>query len=101
MLPPDTNCKVVDMLNSGDPSADAVVHAAVVQMDVRIGENDANLRRVLEFLGEAAGNGAKLVVFPECALSGYCFSSLDDARPWADGGPSNRLKAFAEECRRL
>src|SRR5712692_5944640 len=62
------------------------IRAAAVQMDVYIGENDRNLQRVLEKLEEAAKNGAQLVVFPECALSGYCFASLEEARPHAGVG---------------
>lgn len=69
---------------SDTPATPNILRAAVVQMDVRIGENDANFARILERLEETAENGAKLVIFPECALSGYCFESLDEAGPYAD-----------------
>jgi len=36
---------------------------------------------------ETADRGAKLTVFPECALCGYCFSSLGEARPFAQTIP--------------
>ena len=51
---------------------------AAVQMDPKLGRLDENLDRILERLAEAAGGGAHLVVFPECALSGYGFSSRED-----------------------
>ena len=51
---------------------------AAIQMDPKLGRLDDNLRRILERLSEAAGGGAHLVVFPECALSGYGFSSREE-----------------------
>jgi predicted amidohydrolase len=72
---------------------------ACVQMDVSIGDVEANRRKILERLRTAAESGAKLVIFPECALTGYCFDSLEEAAPFAEpiDGPSSR--AFAEACR--
>lgn len=75
----------------------ALLRAAAVQMDIEIGDNAGNLARVLERLDAAAKHGAQLVVFPECALSGYCFGSLEEARPYAER-PSG---GFAEEFARL
>jgi predicted amidohydrolase len=68
-------------------------------MDVSIGDVEANRRRIVERLRTAAEGGAKLVIFPECALTGYCFDSLEEAAPFAEpiDGPSSR--AFAEACR--
>ena len=57
---------------------------AAVQMDVKILENERNLAKVLDHLERAAGDGADLVVFPECALSGYCFTSREEALPAAE-----------------
>lgn len=65
---------------------------AVVQMDVRIGCVRTNLRRVLDYLALAAGAGADLVVFPECALQGYCFDSLDEVRQLALRGSCEKDK---------
>ena len=73
---------------------------AAVQMDVRILDKDRNVKKVLEYLREAARDGAKLVVFPECALTGYCFTSLEEAWPVAETvpGPSSMtLAAIAKE----
>ena len=60
---------------------------AAVQMDVKILDKDHNLRKILSKLETAARAGAKLVVFPECALTGYCFTSLQEARPLAEKVP--------------
>lgn len=45
-------------------------------------DKETNLRRTLQYLDEAAQNGARLVVFPEQILSGYLFNtrSLDNAQ---------------------
>jgi 5-aminopentanamidase len=65
---------------------------AGVQMNPKLGRLDENLRQILEQLGEAAGAGAHLVVFPECALSGYGFASRKDglAHAVAIDGPAVR-----------
>jgi predicted amidohydrolase len=75
------------------------VRAAVVQMDIALGENAENLRRILQRVEEASEQGADLIVFPECALSGYCFGSLQEAKPFSEvPGLSENLKTFADAC---
>lgn len=72
---------------------------ACVQMDVSIGEVDTNRRKIVERMRTAASTGAEMAVFPECALTGYCFESLEEAEPFAEpvDGPSSI--AVAEACR--
>lgn len=67
-------------------------------MDVVIGDVEANRRTIVRRLGEAADGAAELVIFPECALTGYCFNSLDEAAPFAEpiDGPSS--EAIAQAC---
>src|ERR1700722_5663421 len=55
----------------------APYRVAAVQMDPKLGRLDSNLEQILNWLEPAAMGGARLVVFPECALSGYGFSSRD------------------------
>ncbi len=74
---------------------------AAVQMDVKIFEKDQNLNRILERLEAAASAGAKLVVFPECALTGYCFTSLEEAWPMAETIPGPSTQRLAAAARRL
>jgi len=74
---------------------------AVVQMDIAIGQLDANRVSIARWLAEAAQRGARLVVFPECALSGYCFTSADEARQSAVALDDARLGALIDDCRRL
>jgi predicted amidohydrolase len=77
------------------------VKVAAVQMDVKIFEKDQNLSRVLEKLETAARAGAKLVVFPECALTGYCFTSIEEAWPLAETVPGPSTEKLAEVSRKL
>lgn len=72
---------------------------ACVQMDVEISNVEANRRKIIERIESAAERGAEFVIFPECALTGYCFDSLEEARPFAEpiDGPSSQ--AIAETCR--
>lgn len=60
---------------------------AAVQMDVKIHDKQHNLDQILNRLEQAADAGATLVVFPECALSGYCFVSREEAAPVAEEVP--------------
>ncbi|WP_206811671.1 carbon-nitrogen hydrolase family protein [Paradesulfitobacterium ferrireducens] len=57
-----------------------MVKVAAVQMDPKIGQLELNLEQTRAFVQEAAREGAKLVVFPECSLTGYCFASEEEAR---------------------
>lgn len=74
---------------------------AGVQMDCRIGNTEQNLDTMISRLDEAAGHDARLIVFPECALSGYCFDSKEEAWPYAETLPGPSSGVLARECRRL
>ena len=74
---------------------------ACVQIDCVLGDAEANLAAVLEGLIAAAQRGARLVVFPECILSGYCFRSRDEALEQAQPLPGPASDALTAACRRL
>jgi 5-aminopentanamidase len=77
------------------------VKVAAVQMDVKILEKDRNLERVLDNLETAARAGSKIVVFPECALTGYCFQSSEEARPLAETVPGPSTGKIAAAAKRF
>ncbi len=52
---------------------------AGVQMDISIGDAEANFSSMERLATTATENGADLVVFPECTLTGYCFESFDES----------------------
>src|SRR5581483_3675440 len=94
---PHTSANFLLSRPEGNIMADTRI--ACVQMDVAIGDVAANRQQIIERLREAAAHGAQLVIFPECALTGYCFDSLEEAAPFAEplDGPS--AQAIAAACR--
>ena len=76
------------------------VKIAAVQMNPKIMRNKENLDDILLKTRSAASNGADLIVFPECALTGYVFASREEAIPFMETvpGPStDRLIACCKE----
>ncbi|MFZ5817901.1 MAG: nitrilase-related carbon-nitrogen hydrolase [Bacillota bacterium] len=64
---------------------------AVVQYEPRFGEKAHNLAQLLRLTEEAARAGARLVVLPEMAATGYCFRSREEIAPFVEpvpGGPT-------------
>jgi predicted amidohydrolase len=80
---------------------DDEVKVAAVQMDPRIMANSQNLETVLLQARVAAGNSAKLVVFPECALTGYVFASREEAIPFMETIPGPSTAKLAACCQEL
>ena len=74
------------------------IRVAAVQMEPRIGEVMENLATILTRFREATTAGARLVVFPECALTGYGFNSLDEAMPHAEPIPGPSTRELAAAC---
>lgn len=74
---------------------------AGVQMDVALGRADANLETIVARLRLTTAAGASLTIFPECAVSGYCFESLEEARPHAQPIPGPATETLAQVCSQL
>ena len=72
---------------------------ACVQMDCQLGQKQANLDTVCTRLKIAAENGADLIIFPECALTGYGFNSKEEAWPHAEPVPGPSCEALVRACR--
>lgn len=77
------------------------IRAAVVQMAPVLGEVEVNLSRCVAELERAGADGCDLVVFPECALSGYMFDDPDAARRCAEHIPGPSIDVLAQHCGRL
>ncbi|MBW7455919.1 nitrilase [Paenibacillus sepulcri] len=59
-----------------------------------------NRSRMADYLGTAAEQGARLVVFPEMASSGYVWDSREEIRPFVEtipGPTTDRLHAVASQ----
>jgi len=78
--------------------ADKVVIAGA-QMNPEIKKKRRNTARALDFCREAHKVGARIVVFPECALTGYCFSDVDEALGVAEPVPGPTTQQLEKTCR--
>jgi predicted amidohydrolase len=76
------------------------VRAAIVQSDPRLGDVAGNLAACVERLEAAASDGCELVVFPECALTGYMLDSDAEARRLAEPIPGPSTTVLEQVCAR-
>jgi predicted amidohydrolase len=74
---------------------------AGVQMDIELANVRANLEKMAARIREAASHGAKLIVFPECAATGYCFETADEAREMAESVPGPITEQMTQVCASL
>ncbi len=77
------------------------VKIAAVQMDTKIMRTRENLDKVILQTRTAANNGAELIVFPECALTGYVFASREEATPFMETIPGPSTERLAACCGEL
>ena len=74
---------------------------SVAQIDPKLGEKERNLDVIVGRMEEAAGLGAEIVVFPECAIPGYMWESEDEALPYAEEIPGPSTELLEREAARL
>jgi len=72
---------------------------ALCQVDVAFGDVARNLAIVREQTVAAAAQGAQLVVFPECGLTGYAFADAAAASAAAIAIDGPELRELAQLCR--
>ncbi|WP_043906182.1 nitrilase-related carbon-nitrogen hydrolase [Parageobacillus genomosp. 1] len=70
------------------------VKVAAVQFESHLGDLDGNRHRMLELAEEAAENGARLIVFPEMATSGYIFENRQEIAPYVEPIPGPTTELF-------
>src|SRR5687767_11503474 len=82
------------------------LRVASVQFESAPGDKEANFRKLESFLERAAQESARMVIFPECCITGYWFIrnlSLSDlgqlAEPIFEGPSSRRLIELARRYR--
>jgi predicted amidohydrolase len=74
---------------------------AAVQMDCTFADKKKNLAEIRARLRQAREQGARLVIFPECILTGYCFESKAEAAPLAETIPGPSTEVLAQDCAEL
>jgi 5-aminopentanamidase len=77
------------------------VKIAAVQMNVAFGDKARNLDSIIKSIEAAALDGAKLVAFPECAVTGYCFDSREEALPFSESVPGPTTEQLSLVCKRF
>jgi len=77
-----------------------MIRVAAVQMMPELLKVDKNLQSIILRFEEAVAAGAKLVVFPECALSGYDLS-LEEAQSVAESIPGHVSERLSQSCQEL
>lgn len=78
-----------------------IVKVAAVQMNPKIMKKEVNLEKIIRRINEAAAENARLIVFPECALTGYIFTSHEEAVKYAEIIPGAATDKIAEVCSKL
>src|SRR5258706_6285476 len=85
-----------------NPDDKRAIRVASVQIESGPGDKEANFRKIEAFVEQASAQGVRLIVFPECCITGYWFirnlsverlSAL--AEPIPDGPSTRRLIALA------
>ena len=77
------------------------IKIAAVQMEPRLMKIRENLDSMVRTTKQAAHNQANLIVFPECSLTGYVFSSRQEALPFAETIPGPSTEKLASLCNEL
>jgi predicted amidohydrolase len=78
-----------------------IIKIAAVQMDPKLMQIEKNLASMVKTAREAARQKADLVVFPECSLTGYVFSSREEALPYAETIPGPSTEELLSTSREL
>lgn len=74
---------------------------AGIQCDPQIGRPAHNLQMISDWSAQARKAGASLAIFPECAVTGYCFDSLEEGLAIAETVPGPATEALAAIARKL
>jgi predicted amidohydrolase len=75
-----------------------MIRIAVVQFAPVFANPRENVALITHHIASCAQQGANLVVFPEASLTGYCFSSPEEAREAAVPLESPYLRQIEEAC---
>jgi predicted amidohydrolase len=76
------------------------IQVATIQFEPTLFRKEENVARLLTLATEAARDGARLIVMPEMATTGYCWQDRAEVAPFvetADGPTSQAFAALARE----
>ena len=75
------------------------VKVALFQMDCKIGATLENIEKCCKQIAVAAAEGCALIVFPECALSGYGVTSKEEALSFAIAADGPEIQILIDACK--
>lgn len=75
------------------------VKVATIQFEPTQFRKDENVTRLLQLATDAARDGARLIVMPEMATTGYCWKNRDEVAPFVETTDGPTTHAFAEIAR--
>src|SRR5258707_579786 len=70
--------------------------AAAIQYEPALGEKEKNVVDLLRLVEEAAMHGARLIVLPEIATTGYCWESREEIAPYVEPVPGPTTDRFQQ-----
>ena len=68
---------------------------AAIQYEPLLGEKERNITDLLRLTEEATRHGARLIVHPEMATTGYCWLSREEIAPFVETLPGPTTERFA------
>ena len=77
------------------------VMVAACQINSKFKKKNENLRKMIKMAEIAAGNGVKLIAFPELALTGMGFDSSAEALSAAENIPGTITEELVSNCTKL
>lgn len=72
---------------------------ALAQINVKLGDRDANLQKHLDYIDQAKEAGASLIVFPELSLTGYYLQDITSEVGMRVSPPAPPLKELLDRSR--
>ena len=87
-------------MTAPSPVPSTLLRAALLHLAPRPWEPEANRAALLAAVEAAADRGARLILAPELAVSGYSMRNRDEAARLAEGPQDETLQALAALCRR-
>jgi predicted amidohydrolase len=78
-----------------------LITLTAVQMEPKLMEIGSNLKKIIYQTQLAAHKESQLIIFPECALTGYVFTSRQEALPFMETIPGHSTEELSKYCRQL
>ncbi|MBP1933360.1 nitrilase-related carbon-nitrogen hydrolase [Ammoniphilus resinae] len=75
--------------------------AAAIQFNPTLGQKEENIQQCLDRCREAASHGAKLVVLPEMATTGYCFFNREEIKGEVEPIPGPTTERFEQMAKQF